>query len=331
MQAYRSPLWLPSGHAQTIYPALCLRRRAFGYRRERWSTPDEDFIELDWLEAPAAVEPSPLVALFHGLEGSSASHYAVGLLDAVRRIGWRGVVVHFRGCGGEPNLLARAYHSGDSAEIDWILRRLRTAHPHGPLFACGVSLGGNALLKWLGEQGGDAARTVDAACTVCVPYDLAATGDHLARGLNRVYTHHFLVSLKAKSLAKLERFPGLYDAAAVRRAATLREFDDAVTAPLHGFADADDYWRRSACLPWLAAIRVPTLAVSARNDPFVPLAALPRPGDVSRSVTLEIAPGGGHCGFVTGPLPGRIDWLPQRLLAFLAAAGVDTHRARKPA
>jgi predicted alpha/beta-fold hydrolase len=317
MPAYRPPSWLPSGHAQTIYPALWLRRRRFQYRRQRWTTPDKDFIDLDWIDVPSADTRAPLVALFHGLEGSSDSHYAVSLMDALRRRGWHGVVVHFRGCSGAPNLLARAYHSGDTEEIDWILARLRAGHPRGPVYACGVSLGGNALLKWLGERGDVAARSIDAACTVCVPYDLGATGDHLARGLNSVYTRHFLVTLKAKSLAKLARFPGLYDAAALRRIRTLREFDDLVTAPLHGFRDTDDYWTRAASRPWLRAIRLPTLALSARNDPFVPASALPASEEFAPAVTFDVAAAGGHAGFVSGAPPGRVDWMPERLLAFL--------------
>jgi predicted alpha/beta-fold hydrolase len=223
--------------------------------------------------------------------------------------------VHFRGCGGTPNRLPRAYHSGDSGEIDWMLRRLRNLHD-GPIHAVGVSLGGNALLKWLGEQGNAARSVISRAAAVSAPVDLAAAGDALGRGFNRVYTRAFLTSLKAKSLAKLEQHPALYDAALVSRAATLRAFDNVVTAPLHGFRDTDDYWTRAASRPWLRAITVPTLMLNARNDPFLPEAALPRADEISAAVTAEFPADGGHVGFVSAPFPGNLGWLPRRLLAF---------------
>jgi hypothetical protein len=312
---YRAPAWLPGGHAQTLYAPLLAGGGDPGYRRERWDTPDGDFIDLDWVDAPGA---SPLVAAFHGLEGSSRSHYALALMRALRARGWGGVVPHFRGCGGEPNRLARAYHSGDSAEIDWILRRLR-ARNCGPLLAAGFSLGGNALLKWLGEQGAAARGVVAAAAAVSAPLDLRVAGDALAQGLNRLYTRHFLSTLKPRSLAKLERYPGLFDGRAVRRASTLREFDDLVTAPLHGFRDTDDYWTRASSKPLLGAVRVPALVLNARNDPFIPPACLPAPQEVAPEVSLEFPGEGGHAAFVSGPFPGSLDWLPLRLLAFFEA------------
>jgi len=258
------------------------------------------------------------VVLFHGLEGSSRSHYARALMAALGEHGMRGVVVHFRGCSGEPNRLQRAYHSGDAQEIEWILRRLRAQNTGAPLFAVGVSLGGNALLKWQGDYGETAARLVDATAAISVPLDLMATGNALGQGFNLVYTRNFLATLRSMSLAKLARFPGLYDAGAVRASRTLREFDDLVTAPLHGFKDADDYWTRASSKPGLKHIRVPTLILNAKNDPFVPASALPGAGEVSAAVTLEQPEQGGHVGFVTGPFPGR-SWLPQRVLEFFDA------------
>jgi uncharacterized protein len=317
---YAAPRWLPTGHAQTIYAAALVRRAMVAYRRERWETPDGDFIDLDWAEdsSPITHHPSPLVVLFHGLEGSSRSHYSLALMAALRERGMRGVAVHFRGCSGEPNRLPRAYHSGDAQEIDWILRRLRAQNTVAPLYAVGISLGGNALLKWLGESGSSALRVIDAAIAVSAPLDLMAAGDALGQGFNLVYARHFLATLRAKSLAKLERFPGLYDAGAVRASRTLREFDDLVTAPLHGFRNTDDYWTRASSKPGLKNIRVPTLVINARNDPFLPATALPGPGDVSAAVTLEQPEEGGHVGFVSGTFPGDLGWLPRRLLEFLA-------------
>ena len=328
MTAYHAPRWLPGGHSQTLYPLL-IKPAAQRYRRERWETPDGDFIDLDWNDIaaqaldgspatpPPAVPPMiPLVVLFHGLEGSSRSHYARALMHALSAAGWAGVVVHFRGCSGSPNRLPRAYHSGDSDEVDWILRRLRDQYPQRPLYAVGVSLGGNVLLKWLGERGDSAASLIDAAAAVSAPVDLAACGHHLGRGFNRVYSYHFLSTLKPGASARLRRFPGLFDAQRLRAATTVYAFDDAVTAPLHGFASADDYWRRASCKPWLPAIRVPTLLLNALNDPFLPASALPRPQEVGAAVRCEFPRQGGHVGFVSGPPPGHLGWLPQRLLAF---------------
>jgi predicted alpha/beta-fold hydrolase len=314
MTPYRPPWWLPGGHLQTLYAVLFARRPRVIYHRERWETPDGDFLDIDWLDVPASPERA-LVVLFHGLEGASSSQYAHALMGEVGARGLAGAVVHFRGCSGTPNRLPRAYHSGDSAEIDWILRRLR-AQRASALYAAGVSLGGNALLKWLGEQGRAASDVVACCAAVSAPLDLMAAGDALGRGFNLVYTRAFLSTLKRKSLAKLQHHPDLYDAVRVRRAGTLRAFDDVVTAPLHGFRDTDDYWTRSSSKPWLRHISVPTLVLNARNDPFLPSEALPRPNDVSPAVTLEFPAGGGHVGFVSGPFPGNLRWLPQRLLAF---------------
>ena len=318
MIAYHAPKWLPGGHVQTIYPLL-IKPAPLPYRRERWETPDNDFIDLDWSEAasPERVNiHTPLVVLFHGLEGSSKSHYALALMHALSAIGWCGVVVHFRGCSGEPNRLPRAYHSGDSDEIDWILHRLKEKHPERPLYAAGVSLGGNALLKWLGERESSAASLVCAATAISAPIDLAACGHNLGRGFNRLYTRHFLRTLKPHAVARLKRFPGLFDENRLNEASTVYEFDNVVTGPLHGFANADDYWRRASCKPWLTGIRLPTLVLNAQNDPFLPSHALPRPDQVSTSVTLDFPREGGHVGFVSGSLPGRLDWLPQRVLHF---------------
>ena len=315
---YRAPKWLPGGHAQTIYPLL-IKPEPIPYRRERWETPDGDFIDLDWSETPhggPADDTRPLVVLFHGLEGSSNSHYAIALMRALSAIGWDGVVVHFRGCSGETNRLPRAYHSGDSEEIDWILQRLQQRFPMRPRYAVGVSLGGNALLKWLGEREFNAAGRLRAAASISAPLDLTACGHHLARGFNRVYTQHFLHTLKAGAAAKLAHFPGLFDERRMRAATSLYQFDDAVTAPLHGFAGADDYWRRASSKPWLAAIRLPTLVLNARNDPFLPADALPTPSQASPLVRLELPSQGGHAGFVSGSLPGQLDWLPRRILHF---------------
>ena len=314
MIPYRAPAWLPGGHAQTIWP-IVRKGAPPSYRRERWDTPDGDFIDVDWLATPEEAG-APLVVLFHGLEGSSASHYAAAPMQALARRGWGGAVPHFRGCSGEPNRLPRAYHSGDSAEIDWILQRLRRLFPQRRLFAAGVSLGGNALLKWAGEQQGTARDVVQALAAVCAPLDLTAAGQALQQGFSLVYAKRFLVTLKANSRAKLARFPGLFDERRMLSARTLYDFDDAVTAPVHGFRDAADYWRRASSKPWLGGVRLPALVLNALNDPFLPRQALPGPQQVSASVRLEYPEAGGHVGFVSGAFPGHLGWLPQRLLDF---------------
>ena len=312
---YRSPAWLRGAHAQTIWPYL-LPRPVVRFRRERVESPDGDFWDFDWVDAPVDSR-APLVALFHGLEGSSDSHYARALMALVGERGLRGVVAHYRGCSGEPNRLPRAYHSGDHEELEAMLDAIRERVPApASIYAVGVSVGGSVLINWLGRRKDAAARVVAAAAAVSTPLDLEAAGIAIAKGLNRIYTRNFLSTLKPKSLAMARRFPGLLDDARIRRARTLRAFDDAVTALLHGFVDATDYWRRASSKPWLATVAVPTLVLNAKNDPFVPRETLPRSEEVSRDVLLVQPEHGGHAGFLTGSFPGRLDWTPRRLLDF---------------
>ncbi len=246
---YQAPAWLPGGNLQTIWAALYARRvngGSIAYRRERWDTPDGDFVDADWLEPQAAGEAGggdpaarhrPLLVLFHGLEGSSRSHYAEAFADVARERGLRYVVPHFRGCSGELNRAPRAYHSGDHEEVGWILARVRERHA-GPVVAVGVSLGGNALMRWAAEAGSTASQHVRAAAAVCSPLDLAAGGAAIGRGFNRlVYTTMFLRTMKPKALAKLAQHPGLFDREALLAARDLYAFDNLFTAPLHGFRD----------------------------------------------------------------------------------------------
>ena len=305
---------LANAHLQTVVASLFAPAPRVNFVRERWDTPDGDFIDVDLVPGP---EDAPWVQLFHGLEGSSHSSYARILMDFVRKRGWRGSVSHFRGRSGEPNRLARAYHSGDSEEADWVLRRLKQRAGAAPLYAVGVSLGGNVLLKWLGEQGEAACPIVSRAIAVCAPVDLTAGGEALSRGVGLLYGWHFLRTLKPGALERAARFPGLFDTRAVRRGRTLKDFDDVVTAPLHGFRDAYDYWHRSSSKPWLERIAVPTLLLNARDDPFQPESALPTEREVSPAVTIEFPERGGHVGFVSGPFPGNIEWLPRRIFHFI--------------
>jgi len=317
---FRSPAWLRGGHAQTIWAAFAPRPRV-RYRREVVATPDGDRWAFDWLDATASSD-APLVVLFHGLEGSSRSHYAVALMDAVARRGWRGVVPHFRGCGGLANLTPRAYHSGDHEEVDAMMAAVALrAGTHAPIHVAGVSLGGSALLNWLGRDRAPSRVPVASAAAVSAPLDLMAAGFAIAQGFNRVYTRHFLLDLKPKARAMEARHPGRVDLRLLARANSMRAFDDLVTAPLHGFTGTDDYWTRASSKPWLARIAVPTLVINARNDPFIPAASLPGRDAVAPAVWLEQPPHGGHAGFVSGAFPGHHRWLPERLLRWWEGGG----------
>lgn len=326
--SYRAPWWLPDGHCQTIWSALLARQRRALPRslwRERWTTPDGDFVDVD---RQSASDPRrPLLVMFHGLEGSSASHYARAFADWAGEQDLHWVMPHFRGCSGEINRGPRAYHSGDHEEIDWILRRLRQEHraqggQH--MLAVGVSLGGNALMRWAGEWGAQAHAQVDAVSAICSPLDLAASGQAIGEGLNRlVYTRMFLRTMKPKALSKLQQYPDLFPRERLLAARDLFEFDNVFTAPLHGFRDTLDYWQRASAKPLLPRIAVPALLVNPLNDPFVPANSLPRTHEVGRTVCLWQPRQGGHVGFAEGPWPGHVRGLPDRVGAWLLAqAGV---------
>lgn len=339
---YVAPPWLPGGNLQTIWPALYARRVAGAlpaYRRERWTTPDADFIDVDYLTdgdaaaaeaeshdmaqppsmAPASQDAhgKTLLVLFHGLEGSSASHYAQAFAAFARDHRMLYAVPHFRGCSGELNWGPRAYHSGDHAEIGWVLQRFRDHHT-GPILAVGVSLGGNALLCWAQEMGASAAALVSAVAAVSSPIDLTAGGHAIGKGFNRlVYTRMFLNTMKPKALRKLDQHPGLFDRDALLRAKDLYEFDNVFTAPVHGFKNTDDYWSRASAKPHLRQIKIPALVVNARNDPFVPASSLPAQHEVGSHVTLWQPAHGGHVGFPQGRPPAHVWAMPNAVGGWL--------------
>lgn len=285
--------------------------------RARWTTPDGDFLDLDFLDGPLR---SPQLLVIHGLEGSSNRKYVRGLLSLARERGWRGVALNFRSCSGTLNRAARLYHSGDSEELDWVIGELAKRDPGAAILPVGVSLGGNVLLKWLGESGSRAPDEVRAAVAVSTPFDLAKAAEKMSRGLGRVYTRLFLRTLKAKALAKARDYPDLLDARAIRRARTMRHYDDAATAPLHGFKDAEDYWARSSSIRFLANIQRPVLLINSRDDPFIPTDSLPE--DVveeSKWLQAEFTERGGHVGFVSAaPSWQPRYWAELRAVAFLA-------------
>jgi len=324
---YSAPWWLPGGNLQTIWAALRGQRYNDArplFRRERWTTPDQDFVDVDWLLDGSSTDAKtqPLLVLFHGLEGSSSSHYAEAFADVAKSLGWACAVPHFRGCSGELNLAPRAYHSGDFAEIDWMLRRFKTMHA-GPLLAVGISLGGNALMRWAGELENAATDVVSAISSVCSPLDLTASGKAIGEGFNRqTYTRMFLATMVPKALQKWAQHPHLFSREALLAARDLYAFDDIFTAPLHGFKDTEDYWRRASAKPHMRRIAVPALALNALNDPFVPAVSLPTAGDVSARLTLWQPGQGGHVGF---PFKSAAGWphahvraMPMAVCEFLA-------------
>lgn len=347
-----SPFWLPGGHLQTIYGAYIAHHQRIHFVRQRIETPDGDFLDLDWTgpglftdrlaDGSNAPKDSHLaktaakrwaqhqdwehlpqgshtqaLIIFHGLEGSSKSHYTQAIAQYFRARGWVVVVAHFRGCSGFPNRMARSYYSGDSEEVKFILNSVREQLPLAHWHAVGVSLGGNALLKYLGEQGSNSVW-LEAAAAVSAPADLVGCGQHLSEGFTgrHLYCPHFLKTMRAKIFEKSKRFPGMIDIVRLGQARTLRDFDDVYTAPMHGYQHALDYWTQASSKPLLKHIATPTLMLNAKNDPFIPEHTLAQVQDCSDAILLHQPDTGGHVGFVTGTFPGHIHWLPLRLARF---------------
>ncbi len=285
--------------------------------RARWTTPDGDFLDIDFVDGPIG---SPQLLALHGLEGSSERKYVRGLLSLAKARGWRGLGLNFRGCSGQLNRAPRLYHSGETSDLGWVIGQLAKRDPGAPILPVGVSLGGNVLLKWLGEEGVQAPDEVRAAVAISVPFDLGASAARMSRGLGRLYTRFFLRTLKPKALAKAREYPELLDERAVRRARNWRAYDEAATAPLHGFESAEDYWEQSSSIHYLDRIRRPALLISAKDDPFLPASCLPH-DSVSGSEWLqaEFTHRGGHAGFVAGRYPWQtIYWAERRAVDFLA-------------
>jgi predicted alpha/beta-fold hydrolase len=302
---YRAAWWLRNAHAQTIWGRFARRRPRVPTGVEHLTSPDGDNLELHHLDAAPG---APRVLLLHGLEGSSESHYVGGILSEARARGWGASLLVFRGCGSEANVARRFYHSGETDDVAFVFARLAARWPDSEWLAVGVSLGGNVLLKWLGEPGNTIASRIRAAAAVSVPFDLEAGARHIARGVARIYDRSFLRSLRRKALAKLSRYPNLFDREQLERARNVYDFDDAVTAPVHGFAGAHDYYEKSSSLQYLPGIRVPTLLLSSSDDPFLPRAVLARAERVAKTnpaLTVEFHDSGGHVGFVAGWRPWR--------------------------
>jgi hypothetical protein len=320
---YRPARWLFGPNLMTVFGPLLRPGPRVPVTRERWELSDGDFVDVDRMAGP---RDAPLLLALHGLEGSSSAHYVRGLLAQARARGWRALALNFRGCSGDMNRLVRSYHSGETGDLDELVRRARGEADRIALAGC--SLGGNVLVKWLGEQGGGAPREIKAAAALSVPFDLELCARTLdSKGFWRwVYRTRFLHTLKRKSLEKLAKFPGAADASRVRGARTLLEFDDALTARVHGFSGALDYYAQSSSGRFVDEVRVPLLLLSAADDPFIPAHCFPR--TENPAVTLELEEKGGHLGFVEGPIFRPRFYAERRAVSFLAermerASGAD--------
>lgn len=326
---FRPAWWCRNPHLQTIFPNRLRPSPHIELRRERLELPDGDFVDIDWTARP----DGPLVLLLHGLQGSSRSRYARALARSFHSAGWRAGVMHFRGCSGEPNRLPRSYHSGETGDLDHVVRLLRAREPHTPLAAVGVSLGGNVLLKWLGERGAEA--PLAAAVAISVPFLLARAADRLETGFARVYQWELLYALR-RALAEKRRHVELPIAVEkLARLRRMRDFDDHVTAPLHGFRDSAHYYAASSSRAFLARIRVPTLLIQARDDPFMMPDVIPGTEELAECVTLEVHAHGGHVGFVGGRWPWRPRYyleerVPGFLRPYLEGASATNHVKAAP-
>jgi uncharacterized protein len=321
---FKPAWWLRNGHLQTIYPALWRRiKRPPQLHRERLATRDGDFIDVDWCGAGSG----PLVILLHGLTGSSRSGYIAGLQSTLHKQGVRSVTLNFRGCSGEPNNLARSYHAGETEDLSFLYHLIREREPDIVLSAVGFSLGGNVLLKWLGEQGSNIG--LKAAVAVCVPLLLSECANKLDKGVSRMYRNRLIKELKGYVVDKqrtLMREGRHAEAEKILRIGSLAsiqsfwQYDDKVVAALHGFENVRHYYDESSSRRYLRDIKVPTLLIQAKDDPFMTKAVLPLAAELSASVILELTQGGGHVGFVTGSNPFKpLFWLEQRIPAFLAS------------
>jgi uncharacterized protein len=311
--SYRPASWLPGPNAMTVFGTLLRPPAEVQVTPERWELSDGDFVDVDRLGGPP---DAPLFVALHGLEGSTSAHYIRGMLALARDRGWRALALNFRTCSGSLNRLLRSYHSGETSDLNELIARARKESDR--IVIAGCSLGGNVLVKWLGEQGADVPREVRGAVALSVPFDLAASGKTLdGPGFWRfIYRTRFLRTLKKKALEKLARFPGAYDGERLARATTLFDFDDIVEAGAHGFKGAVDYYAQSSSGPFVGKVRVLLLLLSALDDPFIPPESIPK--SVPPNVTLEVWPHGGHLGFVEGPIWAPRFYGERRTIEFLA-------------
>ncbi len=307
-----------------MWGKLFRRQGLHATRIERWDTPDGDFLEAHHLDAAPG---APRLILLHGLEGTIRSHYLQGLLAEAKRRGWGGSVLIFRSCGDEINRTRRFYHSGETGDLAFALEQIAAEFPDSPLFIAGISLGGNVLLKFLGERGADVDPRIKGAAAISVPFDLGKSSRHIDLGFARVYQRFFMKSLLRKITAKLDRFPDLIDSGRLAGIRTIYDFDDNLTAPVHGFLDADDYYSQSSSLGWLHGIRVNTLLLSSVDDPFLPPEVLHEVRGIATgnpTLELEFTAQGGHAGFVSGENPFRPFYYAERRVGDFLAEQLQT-------
>lgn len=311
--SFKAAWWLQNPHLQTLWATLCRRPiKNLHITRERFELPDGDFLDLDWV----GNNKGPIVIILHGLEGSIDSPYAKGMLNAIQCQGWRGVVMHFRCCSGEPNRLSRMYHSGETGDLATIVNALRQRERDTPIAAIGFSLGANVLLKWLGET--NKQNPLKAAVAISAPFELSKSVKRVNQGFSRVYQWSLLKSLHKKIQTKFQKQSAPIVIPPLSSLRTLRDFDEHITAPLHGFRNADEYYIASSCRQYLKYIGVPTLLLQSEDDPFMTKDLLPEPHELSSQVVFELMEKGGHVGFITGSFPWRAQyWLEKRAPQFL--------------
>jgi uncharacterized protein len=327
---YSPAWWIPGGHLQTLWGKLFRRQSAAPTIPERWDTSDGDFLDIHRLRADPG---APRLLLLHGLEGTIRSHYAQGLLNEAARRGWGADLLIFRSCGSEMNRTRRFYHSGETTDTAFVLERISREFPDSSLALAGVSLGGNVLLKFLGERGTDLPFQLKAAAAISVPFDLSRSARRINRGLSRLYQRFFLNSLRRKAQEKAVRFPDLAAASRIAGIRTLEDFDNVITGPLHGFRSAQDYYERSSSLPWLERIRIDTLLLSAVDDPMLPPEVLDEVREIASqnpALRLEFVDRGGHAGFIAGSVPWRPFYYAERRVGDFFAEQFARVAAAKP-
>ena len=321
--AFKPAWWLKNAHMQTIWPTLTRPKVKLKLFRERLELNDGDFLDLDWVEAKDS--RAPIVIVLHGLGGSINSPYAPGTLQAVHKAGWRGVLMHFRGASEEHNRLARSYHAAETSDLSEFIFYLKEKEPDTPIACVGYSLGGNVLLKWLGETG--ARNPLTAAIAISVPFDLNKVLNRFNRGLSRFYSRYLLQQLTQNVVDKFSGSYSSLDLEKIKKATSFSDFDNNYTAPVHGFDSAYDYYHRASSRHYLKEIQIPTLVLHAEDDPFMTPDAVPEDNELSDYVTLELSPQGGHVGFVAGPWPWQAEyWLESRIPEFLSTYLNNEHK-----
>ncbi|MEE9552601.1 MAG: hydrolase [Gammaproteobacteria bacterium] len=310
---FRPAGWLTNKHAQTIWPSVMRHSPSLELEWEHLELPDNDFIDLVWTEANSG----PIVIVLHGLEGNIHSHYAKGILSALHNNGWQAVFMHFRGCSGKHNRRARGYHSGETGDLRFLIQTLHTRYPERKLSAVGFSLGGNALLKYLGESKDEI--LLNAAVAVSVPFVLSNGADKLNQGFSKFYQWHLIKKLQHRISNKFkDRDDAPFSLNEIQSWNTFHLFDNYVTAPLHAFNNSDEYYSKCSSRQYLKFIEIPTLILHAEDDPFLTHDAIPQESDLSEYVTLELSSKGGHVGFINGKLPWYPHyWLDERIPEFL--------------